>query len=232
MKIKICISSYGSGQLEYLNKVVQEFNSYKKHQVDIMVYTTVPVSFAHKLYNSSIGTMLTFACRQDMANAINDYDLFIYNENDMLITEDNIDAFLEHSATLDDKFVSGFLRYEYKDEKKILTDLNPHWGNELGKIVSPELFKPNNRHQGCWVLLKKDLITCIESKQFLESTRKNLEDGASDPYSWCGLTKVLPRDIKLCERLMIHHLPNKYIKRSEWISRGVTLRETLEKHIS
>lgn len=233
MKIKVSIANYGVAQLQYLKRVVEEFQNFKKHQVDLIVDTTVGVPYNHKMYPSSIGTILTFACRPDMASAVNDYDLFIYNENDVLITEDNIDAFLEHSSTLTDGQVSGFLRYENDPSRgKILTDLNVYWGTRMGKVISNENFTPQNVHQGCWVLLKKDLIKVIESGQFLNSPRTNLEDGASDPYSWCGITRAMPRNQSLCERLLIHHLPDKYIHRPEWKTGGITLQQLLQLHTS
>ena len=231
MKIKVAIANYGNSQLEHLNRVVEEFQRFKKHQVDLVVDTTVEVPYPHRMYPASVGAGLTFVCRDDMAASVDDYDLFIYNENDMLITEDNIDAFLEHSGELFDGFVSGFLRYENDPIKgKILTDLNVFWGKQMGRAVSEQDFVPHNVHQGCWVLLRKDLKKVIASKQFLNSPRKNLEDGASDPYSWCGLTKVMPRNVTACERLLIHHLPDKYIHRPEWKTGGITLQQLLESH--
>jgi hypothetical protein len=35
----------------------------------------------------------------------------------------------------------------------------------------------------------------------------------------------------LCERLLIHHLPNKYIKYDEWLRSGITLKTLFASHI-
>lgn len=235
MKIKVCISNYGGTQLEYMYRSIDAFKNYKKYQVDVIVYTTVPLDIPHVLVEKGIGKSLPFSPRKEMAESINDYDIFIYNENDMLITEDNIDAFLEHSKTLNDGEVSGFIRHEYNTRfEKILLDLNPHWGG-LIKNKTKTSFEVHNVHQGCWILLKADFIRCISSGGFSFNPHDGpygmLEQGASDPYTQCGLKKVFPLEYNLCERLLIHHMPNKYIKYPEWIECGITLEDFFKHHI-
>lgn len=234
MKIKVAIANFGTRQLEYTHKVINEFNSFKKHSVDLTVYTTVPLDYNHKLYPESIGNSLPFSCREDMAASANDYDLFIYNENDMLITEDNIDAFIEHSNTLQEGLVSGYIRYEVLSDVKILLDPNPHWG-AITSNKTETSFEINNKHQGCWILLQKDFKAAINSGKFLCEAHSGpygfLEQGASDVYTQCGLNKVFPLNYDLCERLLIHHLPNKYIKYDEWLKYGITLKTLFASHI-
>ena len=225
MKIKIAIANYGNSQLVYLNEIIKEFKSYTTHSVDLTVYTTVPVEEKHILFPASIGTNLPHACRKDMADSINDYDLFLYDENDMLITEDNINAYIEHQATLLNDQVSGFIRYEVNNGAKILVDLNPHWG----KVVSRDFgdnFSVFNDHQGGWLLNRYQLEHCINTGKFVISSHHGrggaLEQGASDAYSECGLTRVLPKKLSLLERLQVRHLPLKYTTRPEWKSFGIT----------
>jgi hypothetical protein len=160
-----------------------------------------------------------------MAECIETYDLFLYVENDMLITEANIDAFLEHQAALPSHQISGFFRYELNGGAKILLDLNPFWG----KLVVQEYehnFTVVNQHQGCWLLTRAQLQQCVASGQFLVDPHTGpygmLEQGASDPYTTCGLEKVLPKDLNLLERLQIRHLPLKYTVRDEWKTHGLT----------
>jgi len=236
VRIKIGIANYGSSQLEYLDKVVEEFRKNKRHHVDITVYTTVPVEYPHVIYPPSIGTGLTYVCRRDMILALPDYDLFIYDENDHLITEDNIEAFLEHSRTLPEGMVSGFLQYEINTSgNKILVALNPYFGEKLTENKTAETFQPQNRHQACWILLRKDLDRAVKSSGFVEHPHVGpygeLEQGASDPYTQCGLTKVLPTNYGLCERLMIHHLPNKYTRFHEWVNHGIDLKTLFNNYL-
>lgn len=231
MKIKVCIANYGISQIDYLYRVVDEFNSFKNHSVNVVVYSTEKLDMEHKLYPSDIGKALPFACRKDMIDSIPNYELFIYNENDMLITEQNIDSFLEHSSTLTGNRVSGFIRYEIdKNKNKVLLDPNPFWG-PLVKNKTESNFELNNVHQGCWILLRKDLKKAIDSGGFSlqshESPYGMLEQGASDPYTQCQLTKVFPLNYDLCSNLLIHHLPNKYKEYTEWINYGISLKQLI-----
>jgi hypothetical protein len=243
MKIKICIANYGTSQIHHMNRMIEEFKKYKKYKTDITIYTTVPVEHKHILYSDGIGNYLPFQCRHHMAESVNDFDLFLYNENDHLITEDNIDAFLEHSSRLENNHVSGFIRYEERDGKKILLDPNP--GREFIDGI-PTLVKNRyindfslyNNHQGCWLLDKDKINKVIDSGEFLINSPKQylyssetgmdycpLEQGASDPYTICGLEKVFPKEIGLLKRLLIFHMPIKYSIGDLWISHGIEIED-------
>jgi hypothetical protein len=225
MKIKVAIANYGSEQLHYLSEILREFRSFTTHTVDIMVYTTVPVEANYKLFDSSIGKALPFACREDMAAAANTYDLFLYVENDMLITEDNINAFIDYQSTLAPHQIAGFYRYELNEGVKLLLDLNPFWGKLVAKEYENN-FTVVNEHQGCWLLTRAQLAHCISSNNFLVAAHTGpygmLEQGATDPYNMCDLEKVLPRDLTVLERLQIRHLPLKYTVREQWKTHGIT----------
>jgi hypothetical protein len=235
MKIKVAIANYESNQIQYLNRIIDEFKSFKKYTTDIIVYTTVPVNANYVLFDTRIGTALPFACRTDMANAINDYDLFIYAENDMLITEDNIDALLEYTQQLSEDQLCGYIRYEWRDGNKILLDPNPHREPSLIHERYDNGFSIKNEHQGCWVLTKSQLKKAIESGGFMVNPHdgginpKNglymgmLEQGASDPYTDCKMVRMFPYDLKLLERLLICHLPTKYSTMDIWVSHGITI---------
>jgi hypothetical protein len=243
-KIKICIANYGSSQLHFMKEVIREFESYKKYEVDVTVYTTVPVEYNHIMYHESVGMNLPFMCRKHMAESINDYDLFLYNENDHLITEDNIDAFMEHNSTLKPNQVSGFIRYEQRGWRKILCDLNP--GREFinGKPILiknryEKDFSLYNNHQGSWLLTKEQLKTAVDSGKFVMERPEQdcittetlmgywqLEQGATHPYIQCGLEKVFPKDQSLLKRLLIWHMPLKYTIASEnWLLWAIPIEE-------
>ncbi len=235
MRIKVCISNFGDTQLDCLEKVIREFNSYKKHDVDIKVFTTVPLQVNHILFPESITTSLPFQCRQEMAADLENYDIFIFNENDHLITEDNIDCFIDVSKELKENQLCGFIQYEEIYGVKVLVH-NPYYGNLVDKSYN-DFFTCHNNHQGCWILLKEDLRKIINSGNFLVDPHDGpygiLEQGASDPYTSCGMEKVFPLDLESLKRLMIKHLPVKYCIRKEFISHAVTIdylyKEALEK---
>lgn len=242
LRVKVIIINYRADQLKYLHQVVSEYKGMARYQVDLNIYTTVPLEYPHVLYLESEfpkslpapGHQLPWPSRKEMAAEVDNYDLFIYTENDHLITEDNIEAFLEHSGCLQEGQVSGFIQYELDAAGKKILIVNPYW-DKLTKERTSDTFQLRNVHQGCWILLRKDLKRAIDSRGFLVGLHAGpyggLEQAASDPYTQCGLTKVFPTYYGLCERLLIHHLPNKYIHNWQWKQRGVDLRDLFENHL-
>ena len=232
MKILVCIAHYGTSNREHLHRVLSEFDSYKKYEVTVTLFVTDPVDTApyknikvmQNLFDRSIGTMLTREHKKVMAGLVNDYDLFIYDEDDILITEKNIDTFLYiQKAFNDTNYVCGFLRYELKpnDPYKFLVDCHPahtihrRTSNILYQkslfIKGMEYFEPTNIHQGCYILTKDLLKRCIDSGNYISDAfyAGQRESDASGVYVFCGLTKVISKDSM--KDLLVHHLSNKYV---------------------
>jgi uncharacterized ubiquitin-like protein YukD len=230
MKIKVCIANYGESQIWCLERMLQEFATYKKYNIDITIYTTVDIpGYNCKLYDTKIGGYLPYMCREDMVNDINQFDLFLYNENDQLITEKNIDAFLEFQNTLPENSIAGFLRYENRDEQYILVDIS----NNCIENRDEHIITFTNKHQGCFLLTQKLLKYCIDSGQFLHKEGRGpygcLEQGATDPYNKCGLTKVFPSQLDKLKNHLILHISNKYAKQQLWLDKGVTIEQIMNK---
>lgn len=228
MRIKVCANNFGSSQLIYLDKVLHEYRSYKKYKVDITIHTTVPIlNEKQVLHPESIGQALAYPCRQEMANDLDAFDIFIYTENDILITEDNIDAFLEYNNTLPDNQVAGFMLYEQRGDQKIMMSMCEYYGPSFKKTYSHG-FVINNQHQACWVLTRRQLRRAIDSGGFLVQPHFGpygiIEQGASDPYTQCGLEKIYPYDLKLVERLLIRHLPLKYAIKDIFLKHGMVFK--------
>jgi len=136
--------------------------------------------------------------------------------------------------------VSGFLRYELRenDEALYLIDAHPNFPVIREKDVEingRQYFTLHNPHQGSWILTRDQLKRAIRSGGFdvMPHYRESddgfvgiLECGASDVYLQCGFKgKVMPH--RGIDDLVIHHLPNKYIRMGGiWEEPGpFTLRE-------
>jgi len=168
----------------------------------------------------ALGHHTVFAPRQFMADRIAEYDYFLYNESDILITESNIQAVIEHGKTLPEGSVSGFLRYERRNlDKKVYLDLNPIHSIHTGGDCSSSIrecdtlgWTPWNVHSGNFLLSQKQLQSLIESNRW--EIRYNqrgqhyagvLETGATGIYR--VLKKVLPYDFP---SVSVEHLDVKY----------------------
>ena len=152
-----------------------------------------------------------------LAERINDYDLFIYSEDDTLISERNIRAFLRVSSALPENEIPGFLRFEqgpggrlnYPEVHGIF-----HWDPRTVRSRSEyTLAFFTCEHAACYVLTRGQLRRAIDSGGFLVAPHSEKYDllctAATDPYTQCGFQKLIC--ISHLDDFLIHHLPNKYV---------------------
>src|SRR5579864_7155130 len=165
-----------------------------------------------------------FAHKQIFADRMNDYDLFVFSEDDTLVTEKNLRAFQEVSAVLPDNEIPGFLRFEESvDGSRNFPEVHGifHWDPESVRLRGDNtLAFFTNEHAACYVLTRQQLRRAIESKGFLVYPHTEKYDllctAATDPYTQCGLQKLIC--ISRLDEFLINHLPNKYIGTSFGVS--------------
>ena len=58
---------------------------------------------------------LPFGYKTIFGERMSQYDLFIYSEDDTLITERNIDAFVKVTKILPEEYIAGFIRHEISE---------------------------------------------------------------------------------------------------------------------
>src|SRR2546429_4913221 len=116
MKILTVISNYGTSNNDALKEVFRELRS-MTYDVDIVVLSDIPKDFGPDI-RVKVGLptkdpwTLPFAHKEVFAENLNDYDLFLYNEDDIRITEAHINAFVEATKILNDDEIAGFMRFE------------------------------------------------------------------------------------------------------------------------
>lgn len=234
MKALVCISNFGLGQLDLLAQVVSAYAGLREYQNSVVLHTTVRVDnldhpqLTQVLCDSSLQRDLAFQHRKLMIEAQDEYDLFIYSENDILMTEANLVAFCEESTSLSPNYVIGFLRFEqiHANDSKLesyLPDAHPTQPVLERKIIlnGRRYFQPANRHQGCFILTREQLKKAIQTgrfARFIPGFELNLEAAASNVYFSMGLTKVIPYD--RMDDLLLHHLSDKYVNLTDepWAS--------------
>ena len=172
---------------------------------------------------------LPFAHKRLFAERADKYDLFIYSEDDILITERNIRAFLDVTAALQPDEIAGFLRFEQgANGEKSYPDIheNFHWDSTSVRVRSPyTLAHFTNAHAACYVLTQSQLKMAIQSGGFLVDPHEELYDllctAATDPYTQCGIKKLVP--VSHIDDFTVHHASNKYVGRV-----GITKAELVE----
>jgi len=220
-RILVAIASYGTKNDQYLLRLIREYSA-MPFDVDILVLSNIPKELPSKV-EILVGLptkdpwSLPFGHKQIFADRLNDYDLFIYSEDDTLITEENIRAFQEVSNTLAENEIAGLLRFEIRpDGRKSYCDVlgNFHWDPYSVRSRGTHTFAFfTNEHAACYILTRKHLQRAIDSGRFLVGPHRENYDllctAATDPYTQCGFEKLIC--ISNLDRFLVHHLPNKYI---------------------
>lgn len=219
-KLLVAIASFGTGGDRYLEKLIAQYQAMPL-DVHIVVLSNIDRALPQGV-ELLVGMptkdpwSLPFAHKKVFADRANDFDLFIYSENDTPITLRNIEAFLEVSDVLPENEIAGFFRYE-ESPRGIRNYINLHghyhWDASSVCRRGPYVFASlSNEHSACYLVTKKQLRKAIDSGGFLAAPHQGKYDlactAATDPYTVCGFRKVVC--ISRLEDFLVRHLPDKY----------------------
>jgi 2-polyprenyl-3-methyl-5-hydroxy-6-metoxy-1,4-benzoquinol methylase len=221
VKILVVIASYGSANDRYLSRVLAEYRS-MPYATDIVVLSNAPKDLGSDV-KVIVGLpnrqpwSLPFGHKQIFADRVNAYDLFVYSEDDMLITERNIEAFRQATAVLQHDEIAGFLRFErLKQGTRSYPDvhLGYHWDVQTVRSRGERIWAFfTNEHAASYILTRSHLQRAIDSGGFLVEPHEGEYDllcaAATDPYTQCGMQKLIC--VSHIDDFLIHHLPNKYV---------------------
>jgi 2-polyprenyl-3-methyl-5-hydroxy-6-metoxy-1,4-benzoquinol methylase len=221
LRILVAIASYGTGNDLYLHRLIAEYRSMSFH-VDIVVLSNIEKNISPTI-ECLIGLpdrnplSLPFAHKKLFVERANAYDIFVYSEDDILVTENNIRAFLSVTDLLNENEIAGFLRIEKSMEgKKSFPDMHDlfHWDHQSIQIRGDQIFaRCTNEHSACYILTNSQLRAAINSGGFSVDVHESKYDlpctAATDPYTQCGLTKLIP--VSSIDRFCVHHMSNRYV---------------------
>ena len=250
MKLKICAHiifynnknlSNQTGKLNfnksyYLNQVVKSYLKINPH-IEIFIHTNVNSKLLNKYKKNNKINILKYnfknenpryfpwTCRKIMKKQKNDYDVFIYAEDDILFKKKNFNYWLKYKdICLNNNFNLGFLRYEIsKSKKRYVSDiLNP-----LSKYIkiNNKKFIVNDINPFCafWILDKYEFNKFIKTKYWKfnwsgKSYRAYYDPEVMSGIGWHGLNMnrykgtIIPFKSKILNKnCYIHHLPNNYV---------------------
>jgi 2-polyprenyl-3-methyl-5-hydroxy-6-metoxy-1,4-benzoquinol methylase len=160
---------------------------------------------------------LPFGHKRVFADHIDEYDLFIYSEDDILITEQNIRAFTTISSCLEPHEIAGFFRIEYDNvNRKYFCDVHNHFHWHPNSVVTRGdyvLAYFSNEHAACYILTNEQLKRAVNSGGFLVEPHQWKYDllctAATDVYTQCGWTKLIA--ISHFPDFCVEHLSHRYI---------------------
>lgn len=220
-KILVAIASYGVAHLSTLREIVASYRRLPM-EVDIVVLSEAPKDLGSDV-EVVVGLpaknpwTLPFAHKSVFAQRVERYDLFIYSEDDIVISERQIRAFLRATPQLAADEIAGFLRYEVgSDGDWFLTDLWGHFHWQPASVRTRgdyTVAEFTNEHAGFYILTQAQLQRALASGGFLRApyrARYNWpETAATDPYTSCGFRKVIC--ISALEDFLVHHASNRYV---------------------
>jgi SAM-dependent methyltransferase len=219
-RLLVAIASYGHKNLPLLRQVIA---SYREFTIDVHV---VVLSEQPKQLGPGIEVIvglpakdpwsLPFAHKPLFAERVNEYDLFVYSEDDVLFTERHLRAFVEATPQLQPDEIAGYLRYEVDGSgKRWIPTIHDHfhWKPESVRQRGPyTVAELTNEHSGFYLLTQSQLNTALGSGGFLRAPYQSRYDmlcsAGTDPYTSCGFRKVLC--ISHMEDFLLHHLSNRY----------------------
>lgn len=221
MRLLIVIASYGSKNDRYLSQIIAVYRQ-MHFDTKIVVLSNIPKDLGPSI-EVRVGVpnknpwSLPFSHKDLFATFQDTFDFFLYSEDDILISERNINAFLSSAEILEPHEVAGFFRAEKApDGSDFFPDVHGHfhWLPESVKHVGNYTFgRFTNDHSACYILTREHLRMAIASGGFLVPPHEGHYDllvtAATDPYTQCGLVKLLC--LSHLDDFIVTHLPNRYV---------------------
>jgi 2-polyprenyl-3-methyl-5-hydroxy-6-metoxy-1,4-benzoquinol methylase len=221
LRVLVAIASYGTSNDRYLERIIQEYGSMSL-DVHVVVLSNIEKSVPPDV-ECLVGLptknpwSLPFGHKKLFADRCERYDLFIYSEDDILITEDNLRAWLDVNVLLAEDEIAGFMRVEFgKDGTRSYPDVHGHfrWDpTSTRRRGNYALAHFTNEHAACYILTRAQLSKALRSGGFDVVPHEGKYDllctAATDPYTQCGLTKLIP--FSHLDLFSVHHMSNRYV---------------------
>lgn len=220
-KLLVCISfHYVESRIENLKKIVDSFLNYKL-KTTIIIDCNQDLNFFEEYDNIIVKTHnnlshpfhLTSVHRLTMVDEIDNFDYFMYVEDDMLVPYQN---FLEYINNFDELYklncVPSFVRIEELNGVEYIVDLTSRQvdGSKIG-INSKTFISLNQPYHAFWILPNKELKESINDNFTIVHPNREL----SASYVMWGLNKtpyVLMDGNKINKLSCSYHLTNNYSK--------------------
>lgn len=248
MKVLAVLVNYGDEQLDYLQQVVSALKDFKKYQVTVVVQSNIPLEIDGidivNVVQLDNYQYLPLTCRKEIWDRKDEYDLFIYGENDHLFLEHHLDKHIEYSNILPKNRVPGLLQYETNGSDISYVGYHSHFDwdyNSVEEYGGKKFAYFNNTHQATFILTKEQLKRVSKNINFeklvnfrldywwntrMNTFRKLVGQPQKEPFRYSIKCKV-NTDVfdfggmkkLICiselEKNLIHHLPNLYVDGSK-----------------
>jgi hypothetical protein len=220
LNILAVLVNYGEEQLNYLEQVVQELKSFKKYDVTIVVNSNIKLDILDidhvNVVELNDYQLLPLTCKQVLWHYRDEFDIFLFGENDHLFKEHHIDKYLEYESILPKNRIAGLIQYEENETGKYYPAYHAHYDwdyNSVEEYAGKKFAHFTNIHQATFIITKKQLHKIGEMydfTQFFGPSHYSVKCKVNtDIYQFCGMKKIIC--ISDFEDNLIHHLPDRYI---------------------
>jgi len=234
MKIsKHIIFHYVEERISFVNTIINEINNYKI-STDFFIHTNNPeldINYFIPYTNGCIEIIyhdmtdqdpytLPIKCKDLLKEQRNDYDIFMYIEDDILVPYTAIEYWLKyHPILLENNCNLGFFRIETKNEEEYITDL---YGTKLTSItrINDQPYCINNNNPFCafWIYNKTEFNRFVDSKYYDNTyidgyfIRESVAIGLHGiPTNWYRHTLIPIENNMLHQNCKIYHIANNYV---------------------
>jgi hypothetical protein len=221
-KLLVVIVNYGEEQLNYLQQVIDELKSFQKYKVTIVVHSNINLPNIKGIDLLNVIKMddyeyLPMTCRQTIDQESDNFDYFIFTENDHLWKEHHIDKYIEYESILPKNRIAGLIQYEENETGRYYPAY--HWiydwdYNSIEEYNGKKFAHFTNIHQACFIISKEQLSKIKQNHDFTQFLAPDTQYSSkcrtnTDIYRYAGMKKLIC--ISEFEDNLIHHLPNIYI---------------------
>lgn len=234
MKIIKHISFYFlTERMIYINRIIDETNKYE-YVTDIFIHTN-NVDLHEGMFNPYVNGhikiiyhdltnidpfYLTWKCRHLLKQQRNEYDIFIYIEDDILVPYKAIQYWLDYNQILlEMNYNLGFVRIEVDNGIEYISDL---YREKFDTFIdlNEKKYCVNNKNPYCafWIYNKNEFNNFINSEYY---NINNILGYGTREQSAIGLhgiktnyyknTLIPIVNNKLIEECKIYHMPNNYV---------------------
>ncbi len=153
---------------------------------------------------------LTWCHRQHIKDNIDNYENFLYTEDDMMLSFENYLNYLENFKLLWPEFVPSFIRVEKHDDEDFVADIHNPIHLNMAYAIGGKRFaelKPLDNYSAMWLMPQKEL------KESMKDDFVKLSDGREFAASYVAWTLEKPtlvetENLKVSTKCYSYHLPN------------------------
>ncbi len=227
---------YNEARFDYLFRVLSEIGSYNFKNIDVYIDTNSNklssrisegdypgISGIKVLLHDNLDHpfLLTWKHRENIESLKNQYDYFMYIEDDIAVTYDALQRWRDDSVFLDPYGkIRGFIRTEINSKNEtVSTDyVKPVRCKDVLFIDKRTFIAPQNPYQGFWFYSKKQFDDFYASECWINGNCDwEVRERASAGMIWKGGKSakdhclVVPLiDLTIPDYVYVSHLPNNY----------------------